>query len=416
MKNDNLITMRKLHKDIKTMKLVSCFLKPDMREQLTAMEKQADNMIQQPTLFNSRFSDYGWCAYDSMNFQLMEAANKAYDESGIAAAERVLVQYYKTDVKEITHWIKNSSEAFLIRHNLIQQFFEDHFAERYYSSVPLGLIIIDGAVNDFTKSKGFFATGTEVDAWDCLVGCSDSLTKIKDIYNKPRTKTNREMITLPYRHGILHGRDLDYANEYVSCKCVSLMFAVADWMKMKCSEEGRKAKFEKANNPPPILESLARLRDNEQAKNEISEWKRRDVVIGQDIPATGTIKNYKNYPYIISVIEMINSWKEQNYGKLSNCLRNMLTGDTANKQAGECRKLFQRKEYRSFEIVEIEERGCALSKVQLRIIWVTDDTVHEGILTFGCIYKSATEHLALPWRNNGEWVLMPWDVKDLYNN
>lgn len=45
---------------------------------------------------------------------------------------------------------------------------------------------------------------------------------------------------MPYRNGILHGRDLNYANEYVSCKLLALMFAVADWMKMKNSEEQRK--------------------------------------------------------------------------------------------------------------------------------------------------------------------------------
>lgn len=416
MKNDNLITMGKLHKDIKTMKLVSCFLTPHMHQKLGTIEKEVDNVIQQTTLFNARFSDYGWCAYDSMSFSLIEAANTAYDTGGIEAAEKVLVQYYKTDVRDIIHYIKASSEAFLIRHDLIQKFFEDHFAERYYSSVPLGLIIIDGAVNDFTRIKGFFATGTEVDAWDCLVGCDDGLTKLKQRFNQTRKKTNQELITLPYRHGILHGRDLNYANEYVSCKCVSLMFAVADWMEMKCSEERRRAKFEKENNPPSIDESLAQILDNKQVKSEIANWKRRSIVIGQDIPATGTAENYSNYPYVISIIKMLDAWNEQNYGKLSNCLCNMLREKTASKRAGECRKLFERKKYRSFEIVEVEERACALSKVQLRVIWVTDDTIREGLLTFGCKYESTTEHLALPWRNNGEWVLIPWDVKELYCN
>ena len=104
-------------------------------------------------------------------------------------------------------------------------------------------------MNDYTKSKGFFAEGTDVTAWDCLVGCSDGLTKMKGIFNKGRNKTNHEEIRVPYRNGILHGRDLNYGNEYVSCKCVALMFALADWMSMKDSEERRKAKFEKENNP-----------------------------------------------------------------------------------------------------------------------------------------------------------------------
>ena len=69
-------------------------------------------------------------------------------------------------------------------------------------SVPLFLIISDGAVNDYTKSKGLFAEGTNVTAWDCLVGCNDSLSKIRNIFNQKRTKTNHDEIRLPYRHGI----------------------------------------------------------------------------------------------------------------------------------------------------------------------------------------------------------------------
>ena len=38
--------------------------------------------------------------------------------------------------------------------------------KRYYASVPLFLISVDGVVNDFMKSKGLFAEETDVTAWD----------------------------------------------------------------------------------------------------------------------------------------------------------------------------------------------------------------------------------------------------------
>lgn len=240
--NSNLVSLNKLKDDIKAMKIISIFLKPEQRKQLKDMEKQMENMIVQTRNFNDRFSPLGWCAYDSMSFSLVEDVNSVFEQNGLEAAEQILINYYKSEVSKITYWIANSSEAFTVRYDLIQRFFEDHFAGRYHASVPLGLIIVDGAVNDYTKSKGFFAEGTEVDAWDCLVGCSDGLSNLKNIFNQKRTKTNIEMIKVPYRNGIIHGRDLNYANEYVSCKCVCLMFAVADWMKMKDSEENRNTK------------------------------------------------------------------------------------------------------------------------------------------------------------------------------
>lgn len=398
------------------MKLLALFLKPDQRKQLRDLEKQLDNMVTQTSTFNERLSPYGWCAYDSMSFALIESANDAFEKSGIEAAEQVLINYYTDDVSKIVHWIKNSSDAFFVRNNLIDRFFEDHFAGRYYTSVPLALIIVDGAVNDFTKSKGFFAEGTSVDAWDCLVGCSDGLSKLKGIFNQNRTKTNTERITLPYRNGILHGRDLNYANEYVSCKCVALMFAIADWMKMKNSEPTRKEKYEKSLNPPPIRESLSRLAENKKIREEISSWKKRSVIVGEDIPASGKAEDYTEYPYIVKIVEMLDAWKNRNYGKLSIHLQRMFPSSlSAGKRAGEYRKIFENKILNFFEIIEVEERACALSKVVVRVSFTTDKEPKEATLTFGCVYESNDNRVGVPWRNNGNWMLMPWDVRDLYH-
>lgn len=413
--DDNLLSLNKLQSDIKVMKLLALFLKPDQRKQLRDLEKQLDNMITQTAAFNERFSPYGWCAYDSMSFALMESANDTFEKSGIEAAEQVLINYYTNDVSKIVHWIKNSSDAFFVRNNLIERFFEDHFAGRYYASVPLALIIVDGAVNDFTKSKGFFAEGTAVDAWNCLVGCSDGLSKLKGIFNQNRTKTNTEKITLPYRNGILHGRDLNYANEYVSCKCVALMFAIADWMKMKNSEQTRKEKYEKSLNPPPIRESLSRLAENKKIREEISSWRKRSVTVGEDIPASGKAEDYAEYPYIVKIVEMLDAWKSRNYGKLSIYLQRMFPSSlSAGKRAGECRKIFENKILNCFGIMEVEERACTLSKVVVRVSFTTDKDHKEATLIFGCVYESNSDRVGLPWRNNGNWMLMPWDVRDLY--
>ena len=55
-----------------------------------------------------------------------------------------------------------------------------------------------------TQKQRFFFEGTDVSAWNCLVGCSDGLRKLKDIFNRGRNKTNHDEIRFPYRNGILH--------------------------------------------------------------------------------------------------------------------------------------------------------------------------------------------------------------------
>lgn len=413
--DNNLCSLGKLKKDIKALRLISFLLSKDKRVEIKNLEKQIEEMEGTITLFNSYFTDLGWCAYDSMNMSLMKRAVSEYESHGADAGERVLLNYYKEDVKEIIHWLKNQAEPFAQRYDLVQSAFDDHFAGRYYASIPLFLIIIDGAVNDYTKSKGFFAEGTDVTAWDCLVGCGDGLTKMKSIFNKGRNKTNHDEIRFPYRNGILHGRDLNYGNEYVSCKCVALMFALADWMSMKDSEEKRKEKFEKESNPPPIFESLKKLKENALEREEMGRWKRRTIIVGTDIPAVPTIEDCAEHQYVIPLIQAFDAWKSKNYGALSLHFARLFNYEKSEKKrAGECRKMFSSKSFCSFEILEIEERGCSMTRILVQVDWEVNGKHFSEPLEFGSVYQNENGRAALPWRGNGKWLLIPWNIQGLY--
>ena len=252
-------------------------------------------------------------------------------------------------------------------------------------------------------------------AWDCLVGCSDGLTKMQAIFNKGRNKTNQDEIRVPYRNGILHGRDLNYGNKYVSCKCVALMFALADWMRIKDSEENRKQKFEKENDPPPISESLKKMKENALERKEIDSWTGRNITIGVDIPVTPTIEDCNDYQYAIPLIKAFEAWNAKNYGKLAIYFKNMFRYESSEKKrAGECRQMFGSKNLRSFEIKEIEERACALTRILVQADWEIDGNHFSEPLEFGVIYQDENEKTCLPWRGNGAWCLMPWNIQGLY--
>ena len=61
-------------------------------------------------------------------------------------------------------------------------------------------------------------------------------------------------------------------------------------------------------------------------------------------------------------------------------LKKLFPSDIADKKrAGECRKLFEKKLLNAFEIIEIEERACALSKVLVKVLWTTDNNKKEAI-------------------------------------
>lgn len=64
--------MNKLKSDIKSMKSLSIFFNSNQKKKIKEVEKQLDEMLTQIDKFNSRFSDSGWCAYDSISMDLIK--------------------------------------------------------------------------------------------------------------------------------------------------------------------------------------------------------------------------------------------------------------------------------------------------------------------------------------------------------
>ncbi len=87
--------------------------------------------------------------------------------------------------------------------------------------------------------------------------------------------------------------------------------------------------------------------------------------------------------------------------------------DTDSKRAGECKRLFSSKQLIDFEIQEIEERGCCLTRILTKATWKKEDETITEPLEFGVEYVNQNDEIAPPWRNNGEWQIIPWKVQGL---
>lgn len=376
----------------------------DLRELVISIKK-----------YNDTFSDEGWIAYDSINSDFIKRINEIFDTSGYKDAEKEIIKYY---TNQENNFIINtySIEEFRIRRNNLERAFENHYNGNYLESVELFLTAIDGAVNDFTKSKGFFAEGTNVEVWDCLVGANDGLQKLQKLYNVGRNKTNTNPIYYPYRNGILHGRDLNYGNAFCSCKCVVLLMSVCDWMKNKNSENSRKEKYNKEINPPSITESIKKYLKVMANRKIIESWKRKDIKVGETIPKMGVIEDYKEHPYIQYLFEILNYWKNKNYGNLSLGLSNLFHNcSTKGKLALECRKMFENKELIEYSLESVYDQAISLKVVIVNIKYNKNSTLIEGQLKFGLFYESKdSKSVGIPELNNGHWTIIPQDVRLLY--
>lgn len=406
---------KKLYEEIRDMKLLSFIGGKKVGEQLKEMENNLSKLIENAEKFNEYFSGNGWVLYDSINSTLIEKSVQEYDNSDYETAEKVLIDYYKTEVGQVLNQLKNGNVELSIRYNNIKKAFEDHIAERYYASVPQFLMIADGAVNDYTKKQGFFAEGTDVEVWDCLVGSSDSLQKLKEIYSRSRKKTNNEPIFLPYRNGILHGRDLNYSNEVVSCKCIVLLFAIHDWMINKNSEDKRKEKYEESLKPLSWKEIISRIKKNEEVKEKLQSWEKKEINVGKDIPKTGRSEDYCKFPYIQYLIEAFEIWQNKNYGKLALYFDYLFKHESnKNLRPKECRLMFQNKEYKGFEIVEVEDKTIDIKRILVNVEWLINGKIYNEPLEFGLNFQIKTGKPAIPPDDEGKWVIIPWKIQGLY--
>jgi hypothetical protein len=185
--------------------------------EVNILEKKVAMLATLPDHFNRLFAPRGWIAYDLLNVDLAQAAVEKAEAGDIDGAEIDLVEYYN---EENIRWHlqrMQAVKAFRPRFPLVEKALDDYLQGRYHASVPVVLIQLDGLVNDFGNS-GFFSEGTDLEAWDSIAAHSTGLEALAKVLGKTRRKVTTDPLSLPYRHGILHGRDLGYDNKMVAAK------------------------------------------------------------------------------------------------------------------------------------------------------------------------------------------------------
>lgn len=97
---ENLKSVRNFEKEMQNMEIVSPLLSLEQKKQIDELKNELHHLQEIPKKFHLNFTEQAWCMYDWMSLSLMENANKAYEENGLDAGERVLIDFYK-DPEEI---------------------------------------------------------------------------------------------------------------------------------------------------------------------------------------------------------------------------------------------------------------------------------------------------------------------------
>lgn len=387
---------------LKNEKLNEAFSKiPDLK-------KEADHLSTLPDRFNQHFARLGWIAHESMNTPLMDKSVELAEKGEIKNAENLLADHFtSTEINWLQHRFKVRSE-FRIRYDLIEKAYNETLNKSFYTCIPLLLTIIDGVVNDISKSKGFFSENTDLSAWDSVAAHHSGLAAIRDIFISSRKKTNLDEIFLPYRNGILHGRDLRYNNKLVAGKCWSTLFAINDWAKAL----NEKKPEEQTDRKPETLGEAVRefgrvIKDYQEWKIKSGkEWKKIEDWTPR-INIDTTPSNFGEFTPEKTAFEIAESWQKKNYGKIAKLIHRFSDRElNINVEAGILRKELQNKTLHSFKIKSIKDEVPAISEVTMEVIYDLNSEKRSKEIVMRMICKSKDGSIGLNGNENIYWELI----------
>jgi len=382
---------------------------PEKRAEVVRLRKEYEELSTISDSFNSSFSSRGWMAYDLMPVRVMKVALELSKSKGISSANDYLVGYYDKGVVEAGITRLWGVDPFRSRLYLIKLAYEDFLCGRYHACIPVLLMMIDGVVADAGNNLGFFSEKSDVVAWDSIAGHESGLVAAKKIFYASRAKTEKNRIALPYRNGIMHGRDLGYANREVAAKCWGLLFCIRDVLAAKRDEEANKKKYDidKMKSAEDIQHDMQALHDGLQEVLEMDSFKRKPLLIGTDIPATGTPDAYPFNSPEKTLVEFLELWNAKKYGPMAEYVF-LPSYLTKSKMAGRLRETFADKQPQSFLLIEITDLSSCKCDVTAKVAishkfgYASDHTV-----TFRLLYcKLGSTELVVNPSKEGRWKIV----------
>ncbi|TRW23631.1 hypothetical protein FMM05_13300 [Flavobacterium zepuense] len=386
--------------------------------ELPELKKQTEYFLQLPDKFNSHFARQGWIAHESMNIPVMENAIEFADQGDVKKSEEILSDYFTSS--EI-NWLLNRFRLlpeFSIRYDLIKTAYQNTLERRYDSCIPILLMVIDGATNDISKSKGFFNDQTDLSAWDSIAAHSTGLEAIRDIFNTTRKKTNPDEVFMPYRNGILHGRDVNYGNKYVAGKCWCTLFALNDWAQA----------LQKQKVNPPVTEKPKTLKDNlreiantfkeygdhkkwhKEISEEIANWQPRNF-----IDTVHNSENFQDFTPEKEVYELLVNWQNKNYGKIAGQKHYFGSQPVSfGIEAGKIRRDFEDKVLQRFKILSIKDEAPAISEITAEIKYSIQDQAFTKEIIFRMICQAMDGKAAINGQENIKWAYIDNFIYGLY--
>lgn len=379
----------------------------DAFNEFLKIKKQAE-ILKVPDQFNERFANLGWIAYESMNMEVMQKAINIHDTEGKDSAEKLLADSYDEETLKWGILRFNGNRDFRKRIRLTELAREDYLAGRYHACIPLLLSLLDGLVNDVSKHVGFFAANVDLTAWDCIAAHETGLQTLASILTKGRNKTNEDGISIPYRNGILHGRELAFDNKLVAAKCWAALFAARDWA--GALDDGKKEP--KPKEEVSWLQLFKQISETNLIKKSIEEWKPRTPEDISYLPFEGDIASLPENTPEYAVAAFLDHWCNKRFGPVADALL-YFTDTPKGKKAGMARQDFGKHVPVSFKILSVDDQAAAATHVIAELRFKVDDQEKLKEVSVRAIYQDLKNNPSVRSMPGGHWRIVQNSFTDI---
>jgi hypothetical protein len=211
------------------------------RNYLQGLIRQQQEIVDETIYMFTILASNGWAPSGIMPSSAVRSSLEVYRATAdIEAAERAflegwdqVVQYQigLNTVKTLGAGWPPLQDISRARWKLLAAALDFHFNSQYVASVPIVLAQIDGIVQDATENKlNFFSKKTSHSRFTdeaTMAGMDEGLASLRRFFVED-AKESGSTGSLS-RHGILHGRELEYDTKINSAKVFALLFSVLEW-------------------------------------------------------------------------------------------------------------------------------------------------------------------------------------------
>lgn len=322
-----------------------------------------------PDRFNTAFSRMGWITCGSMPTDTMERAIDLRKVKRTEEAEALLADIFDEPALRFLIMRSHRFHRAAERKDQLEEAKALFLQGRYLAATPLILMAADGLAYD-VGGFSVFSDHADLSAFDSIVGHPTGLPALIQLIRMRRPKTTGESISIPYRHGILHGRDSGYGNKIACAKAWHLLQALVDWAGEKEGEAARiqdRQKKDTMTLEEVIDDAVASAAKREAEKKAIDAWVARDLDHLPSEPREAGSPEETLYDYLCG-------WRDENFGRMGQRSINFV-GYSPGKLAYQARRDARRLKLQDFNVRRFYDTAPGASRAEVTLTFAMPDGV-----------------------------------------